>query len=105
MGCISNRYGDMVKRSRLKGWPPPQMTKEEFIEWSLNETPYKELHATWVKKKYQKIYAPSVDRIRVHLPYITTNMQWVTWKFNHYKGVTDDRIPPDDMSGMDDLPY
>ena len=56
----------------------PIIDKEEFYTWALNHPEFIKLFDTWVKKRYNRKYTPSVDRVDPTLGYTFDNMEWVT---------------------------
>jgi hypothetical protein len=39
----------------------------------------------WVSAGYNKQFKPTIDRINHKLPYLKTNIQWLTWAENRFK--------------------
>lgn len=58
------------------------LSKEEFYEWSLNNTEYNNLYNDWVKNKYDLRLSPSIDRIETSKGYSLDNIRWITFSEN-----------------------
>jgi len=84
VGLICRRYRDMKARangSKHKRWSLaglPLLSKQEFIEWSMNDDDYIHLYNQWVASGYNKKASPSIHRIDRDEGYVIGNMQWVT---------------------------
>lgn len=63
-------------------------TLEELTKW-LYENGFKQMYKEWKEHGFDKILAPSVDRIDNRIGYTKNNIQLVTWKFNHLKKTID----------------
>jgi hypothetical protein len=70
----------------------PDFDKKWFLDWALNYSEFNRLFDYWVSKKYNKWCLPSLDREDSTVPYTKGNVRWITWKENHHKGRTVDRL-------------
>jgi hypothetical protein len=84
-GKLRSIYKDQYKRSKRKWDSSPTYTREEFIEYWINNPLYVELYTNWVNSDYDKLLAPSIDRLDNSLGYSFENTQLVTWKENKDK--------------------
>lgn len=91
-GKLMRTYRNML--SRVKGIAPKGrhrykdleiLNKQEFYEWSLNDTEYNRLYDEWVKSGYDRRLSPSIDRIDTTKGYVLGNMQWLTHSENSRK--------------------
>jgi len=78
----------MKYRSKVRGHPNPDFSREEFIDWAYSNN-YSSLHKNWVSSNYSKDSVPSVDRLKDNLPYTFSNMVLTTWEINNAKGLLD----------------
>lgn len=60
----------------------PILSHEAFLLWSLNQSRYLLLHASWAEAGYPRKLAPSVDRLDNTKGYVIGNMEWVTQQEN-----------------------
>ena len=65
------------------------ITKEEFLQFSLNDRSYRILHRRWKASGYNEDLRPSIDRIIPSEGYRLGNIRWVTieenYKFKKHK--------------------
>lgn len=64
-------------------------TKKEFTILANSSTDLLEIHTTWVKSKYLRRLAPSVDRINNKEGYLRSNIQFLALFENVSKGNTE----------------
>jgi len=62
------------------------MDKEEFYQWSLNDTQYIRLFSNWESSFHILKLSPSIDRINNALGYTLDNCQWLSQRDNAIKG-------------------
>lgn len=62
------------------------LNKEDFYEWSLNNTIFNKLFKEWENSNYNRKLTPSVDRVNSSIGYIIHNMEWVTHSENSRRG-------------------
>ena len=84
-------FSTQKKSSKNRNHQPPSYTKDEFIEWLLSNEYYLRIHSEWVESEYDKLLAPSVDRLDDYKGYSFDNIQIVTWKDNLKKSYSDIR--------------
>lgn len=87
-GVITTIYAHQRSHSKVRGHDFPTYTKQELKKW-LQENGFKELFNAWVASGYKKEFKPSVDRLNDYQNYTLDNIQLVTWKENHTKGMED----------------
>ena len=82
-GYLVRSYGNM--KSRVEGiqksgsWTGKELLpKEEFYQWSLANPEYRRLHAEYEASGYDRMLAPSPDRVDPERGYTVDNIQWVT---------------------------
>lgn len=87
-GLIIERYLGLTHRSMNKGWALPDFTRDEFLEWSMNDKAFNSIYENWITtgKKWD---SPSVDRVNPELPYRLDNIEWTSWWENWSKGNTE----------------
>lgn len=84
-GVITAIYRKQFERSRIKGWPMPNYSKEWLRDNFLSGEKFEMIYANWVKSGYNKMDKPSIDRIDYKLPYTKDNIQLMTWRENRNK--------------------
>lgn len=80
-GLVNQMYSGMRARTKRKGLPPLNFTKEEFLAF-LNTTDIADLYDSWVNSNFCKDLKPSVDRKNDYLGYSLDNIQITTTKEN-----------------------
>jgi len=60
--------------------------REQFYEWALSSPEFHRLFDAWEASSYQRILAPSIDRIDSSKGYTLDNMEWVTHSENSRRG-------------------
>ena len=60
----------------------PIVEKEVFYKWALNNKDYNLLYDKWVELNYDRMDAPSIDRINSKKGYVLDNMRWITFRQN-----------------------
>lgn len=95
-GHLVRTYRNMLSRVRgiqkkkahiYKGLPI--LDKNEFYEWSLNDSNYIDLWRGWAADDYNRRLTPSIDRIDPEHGYELWNMQWLTHSDNSAKATRD----------------
>ena len=84
-GVIAVIYRKQFERSRLKGWPMPNYSKEWLRDNLLSGEKFEKLYVAWVNSGYNRMDKPSIDRINHDLPYTKDNIQLMTWRENREK--------------------
>lgn len=82
IGLIRGIYKHQKRSSRDRGHLPPTYTLEELIDWMLSQPNFEELYRGWIKSKYNKWKAPSVDRLNDDLGYSFDNIRLVSFEEN-----------------------
>lgn len=80
-GLVNQMYSGMKSRTKRKGFPKMDFSKEEFVEF-LNSTNIVDLYDAWVESNYNKDKKPSVDRLDDYKGYSLDNIQITTAKEN-----------------------
>lgn len=62
------------------------VSKDVFLDWSLNSEQYKSLYDKYVLSNYEQKLAPSIDRIDSSIGYVIGNMQFITNSENSRRG-------------------
>lgn len=89
LGKAAHIYQTQRLRCKTKGWPEPDYTREELIDWLLNSSTYHALFDAWEASGHQKHLAPSVDRLDDYKTYSLANTRIVTWQENNNRGRKD----------------
>ena len=98
-GLVAGIYANQKYRSRHRGHIMPTYTKQELQEWLYSQKKFHVLYDNWKRLDFQKMYAPSVDRIDNSIGYTLSNIQLMTWKENKDKSHKD-RISGKLTSGL-----
>ena len=92
-GFLMRTYRNM--KSRVKGIQKLKahlyagknlLDKDEFYQWAINDSKFKELFDVWEKCNYNRRLTPSIDRIDSSKGYFLENMQWIEHWINSQKG-------------------
>lgn len=86
IGVIKRMYDSQKSNSKTRGREMPSYSKDEFIEWVLNQPNYKTIYKNWVESNYSKELIPSVDRPDSSKPYTLDNIKLMTWQENNKLG-------------------
>lgn len=90
---LSHKYQDIKNRCTGKNktsWGKYEglefLTKEEWEQWTEETMPtFIALFQGWQNSGYQRVYAPSIDRIDHTKGYVIGNLQWLTLSSNVIK--------------------
>ena len=88
-------YHHQIQSSKKRGHSPPSYDKDELYDWLLAEPMFDKLYDDWVNSGFNTKLYPSVDRVEDDKPYSMSNIQLMTFKENHEKGVIDRINNPD----------
>lgn len=84
-GVIRRIYDGMKYRQKERQLGNLSFTLEEFKVFMESHQRFSRLYNEWVKSGYQKLKAPTCDRINPKLGYYIINIQILTWEENRYK--------------------
>lgn len=82
IGKIGEIYNTQNTKSKIRGHLPPQYSKEEFLKYCINSEKFVELWVGWVYGGYDRLLAPSIDRIKNEYGYSFENIQVMTLEEN-----------------------
>lgn len=83
---MTRTFSSMRHKSKRRGHEMPKFSKNEFVEWLYTQ----DIEIKWKKyidSGYNNHLRPSVDRIDDYVGYEFENMQVITWRENHIKGI------------------
>ena len=86
-GLIVSIYGRQKKSSKKRGHQLPTYSKEELHVWITSQSNFKELYDNWIASDCDMWLIPSVDRLDDAKGYSFNNIQLITWRENHEKGL------------------
>lgn len=86
-GIIANIYYHQKHDSKRRNISPPTYTRIELVDWCLEQQIFHELYDNWVASGYDTWLIPSVDRKDDYKGYFLGNIQLMTWRENHRKGI------------------
>lgn len=84
-GWLGRLYKTQRRSSKKRGHPHPSYTQEELGAWASAQGTYKTLWEDWVASGFERMRAPSVDRIDICKPYTLGNIRLVSWEENKLK--------------------
>ena len=82
-GLITQMYAQQRRNSYLRNHPYPNYTKSQLTEWLMGNPKFLHLYNNWVHSKYDRLFAPSCDRIDSLKHYTLDNLQLGTFAENH----------------------
>ncbi len=91
---IKYLYKKQRYRSIDRKHPPPEYSREEFLNFCLNSKKFQTIYKNWVESNYITDLAPSIDRLDDYKGYSFDNIQVVTWEENYknYRNSVKNRI-------------
>lgn len=90
-GHVSKIFNNQKTTSAKRGHPAPPYTRDELLDWVLNQPNFEKLYSDWVASGYDRNKAPSVDRLDDYKPYSFDNIRLVSWGENARKAFKDCR--------------
>lgn len=84
-GTIIKIYNSQIASSKRRKHPLPAYSRDDFITWVLDQNIFHKLHAQWVESNYERMLAPSIDRLDDSKSYTFDNIRITTWKENNQK--------------------
>jgi hypothetical protein len=88
-GLITRIYGNQRGNSKQRGDDMPTYSKQKLKEWLFSQKKFHDLYDNWKASNYDRMLAPSCDRLDDYLPYNLDNLQLTTWQENYDKGNLD----------------
>lgn len=79
-------YRNQKIKSKMRGHNPPEYTRDELIDWVMNQDVYHKLFDNYINSGYNIKKIPSIDRLNDDIGYSFGNIQIVTWEENDLKG-------------------
>ena len=79
-GLVSKTYSRQKMSSKKRGHSLPDYTKEELMDWCLNQNEFMLLYDNWKNSEYKKELIPSVNRINNEISYTLSNLEIMSWK-------------------------
>lgn len=89
MRCYRNMKSRVTGIQKLKSHLYKNLSilnKEQFYDWSKNDTCFNKLYLNWKLENYNKKMCPSIDRINTSIGYELNNMRWITHSENSRLG-------------------
>lgn len=84
-GKASYIYSAQVAKSKERGYSAPKYTRQELVDYLINNPIFIKLFNAWEASGFLKGLAPSTDRICDYKAYSFSNIQIVTWNYNNEK--------------------
>lgn len=81
-GLAKRIYRNQVHNSKRRGMPPPDYPIDWLLVKAIGSDLFVRLYGKWVKSGYDRMLAPSFDRIDNNRPYTRDNIQIMTWGEN-----------------------
>jgi len=92
-------YSNQKKSSKVRGHAAPSYTQQELYEWVTNQPNFEALYDAWVSSGYDRLLAPSCDRLRNSEGYSLGNLRLVDFYTNAVVG----RLKPIAQYDMEDI--
>lgn len=86
---VKKIYSTQINNSIKRNHPLPNYTLNELIEWTKNQSNWDSLYKEWVKSDYERMLAPSIDRLDSLKPYSFDNIRLVSWRINQQQSADD----------------
>lgn len=84
---VSRVYSNMKQSSKRREHTIPTFTKIQLKEWFFSQKNFKELWNNWICSGFDRMLAPSADRVNNSIGYLFTNLELKTWKENMNKDI------------------
>ena len=81
-GLIIKMHSNQRAKSKQRNHPQPSYSKEELLNWCLNQPIFHTMYANWVNSNYDTNYIPTCDRLDDYKPYSLNNIQLQTYQEN-----------------------
>jgi len=88
-GLITRIYSNQISSSKTRKYSPPSYVKQELKDWLLSQEIFHELYYNWKASGYEKLLAPSCNRINDYKGYSLDNIELITWEENNIKYYSD----------------
>ena len=88
-GKLKRIYNTQIAKSRKRGHDLPSYTRLELLNRYKNDPIYLCLHNKWVCSGYDRLEAPSLDRLDDYKPYSFDNIRMVSFRENSEKHYND----------------
>lgn len=82
MGVVCHLWHKHNERSNKRRHEKPDYSREWLYDFVLNHPEFDRLYTAWVESDYDKMMAPSVDRIDDRVGYTKNNIRLVTFREN-----------------------
>lgn len=92
VGLITKIYSKQRQSSKLRKHPMPTYSKPWLVDYLLNNLEFNKLYDNWVASNYLSDLVPSIDRIDCSIPYVSDNIQILTWVENNLKGIQERKL-------------
>ena len=81
-GLIIKMHANQRSKSKKRNHPQPSYTKEQLIDWCLNQPIFHTMYENWVNSNYVTNLIPTCDRLDDYKPYSLDNIQLRTYQEN-----------------------
>lgn len=89
---LTKIYYSQIQSSKRRGHKPPEYTKEEFINYFINNEEFNNVFNTFLESGCKNNLKPSIDRLDDFKHYSFDNIRACTIKENESKGHNDKRL-------------
>ena len=87
---VTRIYSHMKQHSIKRGHRQPNFTREELREWLFNQPNFRKLYSKYVASDFNKLNAPSCNRLDDTKGYDLTRLELISWR-EHIQKSADDR--------------
>lgn len=96
-------YSYQKKRSKSRGYNPPEYSRLELMEWMVSQPRYRKLMEDWLSSGKKTKLKPCCSRINYSIGFRFDNMQLVTYKENLRKHQPKLRKPRPELMGHENI--
>jgi len=89
LGLITRIFANQRQNSKVRQHPPPIYSKQELKQWLFLQPLFHELFDNWKASEFDRMLAPSCDRIDDDLGYSLDRLQLMTFEDNSNKAKED----------------
>ena len=90
-GLVIKMHSNQRAKSKQRNHAQPSYSKEELLNWCLNQPIFHTMYDNWVKSNYSTSLIPTCDRIDDYIGYTLDNIQLRTCQDNIDKSYSDSK--------------
>lgn len=86
---VKKIYNTQISNSIKRNHSPPEYSLPELIDWVYKQPNWDELYQAYKDSDYDRMSAPSIDRLDSLKPYTFDNIRLVSWRENQQQSADD----------------